>query len=68
MISRSYRICICLAEFEALNPLHFVPVLVDGDVIVSDSYAILLVSYFVRLNVKVNDYAVFVTDSKDKNG
>ncbi|KAI3449131.1 hypothetical protein Pfo_005796 [Paulownia fortunei] len=29
-------------EFEVLNPLHFVPVLVDGDVIVSDSYAILL--------------------------
>ncbi|KAA3462172.1 glutathione S-transferase zeta class-like [Gossypium australe] len=31
-------------EFEKLNPLHFVPVLVDGDVVVSDSYAILLVS------------------------
>lgn len=30
-------------EFEELNPLHFVPVLVDGDVVVSDSYAILLV-------------------------
>ncbi|XP_021668562.1 glutathione S-transferase zeta class isoform X3 [Hevea brasiliensis] len=29
-------------EFERLNPLHFVPVLVDGDVVVSDSYAILL--------------------------
>ncbi|CAA0806060.1 Glutathione S-transferase Z1 [Striga hermonthica] len=29
-------------EFEKLNPLHYVPVLVDGDVIVSDSYAILL--------------------------
>ncbi|KAL9434957.1 hypothetical protein AB3S75_021257 [Citrus x aurantiifolia] len=29
-------------EFEELNPLHFVPVLVDGDVVVSDSYAILL--------------------------
>ncbi|MBA0717681.1 hypothetical protein Golax_005475, partial [Gossypium laxum] len=29
-------------EFEKLNPLHFVPVLVDGDVVVSDSYAILL--------------------------
>lgn len=26
-----------------MNPLHFVPVLVDGDVVVSDSYAILLV-------------------------
>ncbi|XP_021279707.1 glutathione S-transferase 2-like [Herrania umbratica] len=29
-------------EFERLNPLHFVPVLVDGDVVVSDSYAILM--------------------------
>ncbi|OVA07681.1 Glutathione S-transferase [Macleaya cordata] len=29
-------------EFERLNPLHFVPVLVDGDVVVSDSLAILL--------------------------
>ncbi|TYG89658.1 hypothetical protein ES288_A12G117600v1 [Gossypium darwinii] len=29
-------------EFEKLNPLHFVPVLDDGDVVVSDSYAILL--------------------------
>ncbi|GER26387.1 glutathione S-transferase [Striga asiatica] len=44
MIWRSCRICIWLAEFEKLNPLHYVPVLVDGDVIVSDSYAILLLS------------------------
>lgn len=29
-------------EFEKLNPLHYVPVVVDGDVVVSDSYAILL--------------------------
>jgi maleylacetoacetate isomerase len=29
-------------EFERLNPLHYVPVLIDGLVIVSDSYAILL--------------------------
>ncbi|XP_039061311.1 glutathione S-transferase zeta class-like isoform X3 [Hibiscus syriacus] len=29
-------------EFEKLNPLHFVPVLVDGDVVISDSYAILM--------------------------
>ncbi|XP_047336458.1 glutathione S-transferase 2-like [Impatiens glandulifera] len=29
-------------EFEKLNPLHFVPVLVDGDIVVSDSLAILL--------------------------
>lgn len=31
------------AEFDKLNPLHYVPVLVDGDVVISDSYAILLV-------------------------
>ncbi|KAH7862455.1 hypothetical protein Vadar_005033 [Vaccinium darrowii] len=29
-------------EFEKLNPRHFVPVLVDGDFVVSDSYAILM--------------------------
>ncbi|XP_059312889.1 glutathione S-transferase zeta class-like isoform X2 [Lycium ferocissimum] len=29
-------------EFDKLNPLHYVPVLVDGDVVISDSYAILL--------------------------
>ncbi|XP_059651550.1 glutathione S-transferase 2-like [Cornus florida] len=29
-------------EFEKLNPLHFVPVLVDSDLVVSDSHAILL--------------------------
>ncbi|XP_011034350.1 PREDICTED: glutathione S-transferase 2-like isoform X2 [Populus euphratica] len=29
-------------EFEKLNPLRYVPVLVDGDVVVSDSLAILL--------------------------
>jgi len=29
-------------EFEKLNPRHFVPVLVDGDCVVSDSYAILM--------------------------
>ncbi|KAJ4957122.1 hypothetical protein NE237_013905 [Protea cynaroides] len=29
-------------EFERLNPLHYVPVLVDGDVVVGDSFAILL--------------------------
>ncbi|KAK9910745.1 hypothetical protein M0R45_034693 [Rubus argutus] len=29
-------------DFERVNPLHFVPVLVDGNTVVSDSYAILL--------------------------
>jgi len=31
------------AEFDKLNPMHLVPVLVDGDFVVLDSYAILLV-------------------------
>ncbi|KAJ8650091.1 hypothetical protein MRB53_003114 [Persea americana] len=30
------------SEFERLNPVHFVPVLVEGDLVVSDSFAILL--------------------------
>ncbi|XP_073144883.1 glutathione S-transferase 2-like isoform X1 [Henckelia pumila] len=29
-------------DFEKLNPLHYVPVLIDGDVVVSDSYAVIL--------------------------
>ncbi|XP_050237354.1 glutathione S-transferase 2-like isoform X2 [Mercurialis annua] len=29
-------------EFERLNPLHYVPVLIDGDMVISDSFAILL--------------------------
>ncbi|PQM39744.1 glutathione S-transferase zeta class-like isoform X2 [Prunus yedoensis var. nudiflora] len=32
-------------DFKRLNPLHFVPVLVDGDIVVSDSYAILQDKY-----------------------
>ncbi|XP_068329672.1 glutathione S-transferase zeta class-like [Pyrus communis] len=31
-----------IPEFKCLNHLHFVPVLVDGDTVVSDSFAILL--------------------------
>ena len=31
-------------EYEKLNPIHFVPALVDGDIVVGDSYAIVLVS------------------------
>lgn len=37
----------CLAEFTKLNPIGYVPVLVDGDIAVSDSFAILLVSQFI---------------------
>ena len=45
-----------LAEFEKLNPLHYVPVLVDGDVVVSDSYAIILVCNFIQRNARVFVY------------
>lgn len=33
-----------IVEFEKLNPVRFVPVFVDGDVVVADSFAIILVS------------------------
>ncbi|KAJ8565455.1 hypothetical protein K7X08_008031 [Anisodus acutangulus] len=36
------RFALNLKEFDKLNPLHYVHVLVDGDVVISDSYAILL--------------------------
>ncbi|XP_058085837.1 glutathione S-transferase zeta class-like isoform X2 [Magnolia sinica] len=36
------RFALNLKEFERLNPICFVPVLVDGDLVVSDSFAILL--------------------------
>lgn len=37
----------CVLEFRKLNPIGYVPVLVDGDIVVSDSFAILLVSLLV---------------------
>ncbi|KQJ99931.1 hypothetical protein BRADI_3g46100v3 [Brachypodium distachyon] len=33
---------LCLAEFIKLNPMKFVPALVDGDAVIGDSYAIAL--------------------------
>ena len=33
-----------IVEFSKLNPLSYVPVLVDGDIVISDSFAIILVS------------------------
>ncbi|XP_042510238.1 glutathione S-transferase zeta class-like isoform X6 [Macadamia integrifolia] len=38
-------------EFERLNPLHYVPVLVDGDVVVGDSFAILLAASIVSSSI-----------------
>ncbi|MFQ6669711.1 hypothetical protein Gotur_034850, partial [Gossypium turneri] len=62
-------------EFEKLNPLHFVPVLVDGDVVVSDSYAILLVSvlnsnidFTLRLATIRNSFRALEKLLKDING
>ncbi|XP_010325736.1 glutathione S-transferase zeta class-like isoform X2 [Solanum lycopersicum] len=40
------------SEFDKLNPLHYVPVLVDGDVVISDSYAILLAASIVSSNMQ----------------
>ncbi|XP_042510239.1 glutathione S-transferase zeta class-like isoform X7 [Macadamia integrifolia] len=40
-----------LKEFERLNPLHYVPVLVDGDVVVGDSFAILLAASIVSSSI-----------------
>ncbi|KAJ9680785.1 hypothetical protein PVL29_019948 [Vitis rotundifolia] len=44
-------------EFKKLNPLCFVPVLVDGDIVVSDSFAILL-----YLNEKYPQIALLPSD------
>ncbi|XP_048140839.1 glutathione S-transferase zeta class-like isoform X2 [Rhodamnia argentea] len=40
------------AEFEKLNPMYFVPVLVDGDTMVSDSFAILLAASIISSSVQ----------------
>lgn len=51
IIKRIYhtRVCClsidCLAEFTKLNPIGYVPVLVDGDVVLADSFAISLVNF-----------------------
>ncbi|KAG5525658.1 hypothetical protein RHGRI_032082 [Rhododendron griersonianum] len=42
--SHRVRIALKLKEFTKLNPIGYVPVLVDEDIVVSDSFAILLVS------------------------
>ena len=33
------------AEFLKINPLGFVPVLVDGDIVIADSFAIIMVIF-----------------------
>lgn len=49
------------AEFLKLNPLGYVPVLVDGDIVVSDSLAILLVHFFLHiLNVSIYVALIFL--------
>ncbi|XP_008438162.2 glutathione S-transferase zeta class-like isoform X1 [Cucumis melo] len=50
------------ADFERLNPLKYVPVLVDGPVVVSDSYAILL-----YLEEKYPQKALLPTDLRLKS-
>lgn len=34
-----------VVEFEKLNPIKYVPALVDGDAVIADSFAILLVRH-----------------------
>eukprot|EP00261_Vitis_vinifera_P039750 XP_019080993.1 PREDICTED: glutathione S-transferase zeta class isoform X2 [Vitis vinifera] len=51
------RFALNLKEFKKLNPLCFVPVLVDGDIVVSDSFAILL-----YLNEKYPQNALLPSD------
>ncbi|OMO68689.1 hypothetical protein COLO4_29485 [Corchorus olitorius] len=36
------RIALNLKEFQKLNPIGYVPVLVDGDIVISDSFAIFM--------------------------
>ncbi|CAM0144636.1 unnamed protein product [Urochloa decumbens] len=40
--SQRVRIALNLKEFEGLNPIKYVPALVDGDTVIADSFAILL--------------------------
>jgi len=37
--------CDPIVDYEKINPIKYVPALVDGDFVVSDSLAIILVSY-----------------------
>ncbi|XP_077235533.1 glutathione S-transferase zeta class-like isoform X2 [Tasmannia lanceolata] len=48
-------------EFEHLNPIHYVPALVDGDLVLSDSFAILL-----YLEEKFPWNAILPSDPKKK--
>ncbi|KAJ0082216.1 hypothetical protein Patl1_11634 [Pistacia atlantica] len=53
-------------EFRKLNPLGYVPILVDGDVVLSDSFAILLVSYL-YLAEKYPQHPLLPSDLIDKS-
>jgi hypothetical protein len=44
---RNFYCVIGTAEYLKLNPLGYVPVLVDGDIVVADSLDIILVCFFV---------------------
>lgn len=43
MVSKLLKLSLLATEFERLNPIKYVPALVDGKTIVADSFAILLV-------------------------
>ncbi|XP_048443330.1 glutathione S-transferase zeta class-like isoform X6 [Pyrus x bretschneideri] len=46
------RIALNLKEFRKLNPLGYVPVLVDGDTLVADSFAILMAANIVSSSIQ----------------
>ncbi|KAK7817707.1 glutathione s-transferase zeta class, partial [Quercus suber] len=55
------RIALNLKEFTKLNPIGYVPVIVDGDLVLSYSFAILLTQFPVlsRLNEAYNEIPAF---------
>ncbi|XP_066337914.1 glutathione S-transferase zeta class-like isoform X2 [Miscanthus floridulus] len=59
--SKRVRIALNLKEFERLNPIKYVPALVDGDTIVADSFAILL-----YLEDKYPQYPLLPQDPKKR--
>ncbi|EHA8589600.1 Glutathione S-transferase Z1 [Cocos nucifera] len=50
--SQRVRIALNLKEFEKINPVKYVPALVDGDTVVSDSFAIILVASIVSSSIQ----------------
>ena len=43
---RFFLFILCWVDFLKLNPLGYVPALVDGEIVIADSFAILMVTHF----------------------